>query len=104
MPNFMYKIDVWPPDADGQPNTATPVASGLLAEVEDLAGRRLEQAQLSNVETTHMFKVWYTPAITFDCFISFAAAIYAIDYILDKGKPVRNMYMELYAHRIDCPR
>lgn len=101
MPNRLReRIDIVARDASGQIDLAHPLYAGVWASVEDLGGRRLEQAQLLEAETTHRFVIRYIPNMQSDVFVVFDQVTYYVDYIRDPGYPMRRRYLELLAHKV----
>lgn len=76
-------------------------ASGLHAGVEDLSGRRLEQAQLIASETSHMILFRRNDVggiLDSSCYVVLEGATYIVDYMTDPRKPRPNMWVEVYCH------
>lgn len=82
--------------ADG----VTVLATGIAAGVIDLAGRRLEQAQLIAAETSHMIlmRAGDTTALLDSSYISCDGVLYIVDYTQDPRTPRPNMWLEIYVH------
>jgi hypothetical protein len=82
------------------PDGTTAVASGVPCGVEDLAGRRLEQAQLIASETSHMIlmRTPDTAALTDSSYIACDGNVYVVDYRQDPRSPRPKMWTEVYCH------
>jgi hypothetical protein len=82
--------------ADG----STVLATGIAAGIEDLTGRRLEQAQLSAPETSHMilFRALDALTLTADGYVSIEGVLYIVDYFIDPRKPRAGTWKEVYCH------
>jgi hypothetical protein len=91
---LIYSADILGPDC------VTVLTSGIACAVEDLAGRRLEQAQLISAETSHMI-LMRTPdagTLTDAGYISCDGSIYVVDYRQDRRTPRPKMWTEIYCH------
>jgi len=91
---MQYRVDVIA--ADG----ITVLYSGVPSGVEDLSGKRLEQAQLINNETTHLVSMVFRPNVSESCYILYGGRLFAVDYLLDPGVPLRGMFLQVYAHKV----
>lgn len=82
------------------PDGSTVLASGIRAGIEDLSGRRLEQAQLIAAETSHMilFRAGDATTLTPASYVSCDGALYVVDYTKDPRKPRAHMWLEVYCH------
>lgn len=88
------------------PDGATVVVSQVGAGIEDLSGRRLEQAQLISAETSHMILARYADAQALPAqgFIrvtdpgSGVVTLYVVDYAQDPRKPRPRVWTEVYCH------
>jgi hypothetical protein len=88
-------------DADA----STAIASAY-AGVEDLSGRRLEQAQSVVADTTHMILFRYMDgrAVPSQGYISVTdpdtsiATLYVVDYPIDPRNPRPRVWSEIYCH------
>jgi len=82
--------------ADG----ATVLATGVACGIEDLAGSRLEQAQLQAVETTHMIVMHAGDAALLPLrgYVNVENLLYIVDYSRDPRTPRANMWTEIYCH------
>jgi hypothetical protein len=89
-----------------QPNGTDVVSSGIGMAVEDLTGRRLEQAQLVAAETSHMILLRYLDGkelpqrgyISVQDPDTLASTLYVVDYILDPRQPRPRVWIEVYCH------
>lgn len=94
-----YTVDLLGTDA------ATLLAS-VGAAINDLAGRRLEQAQLVSAETTHMILLRYADALSLPIqgYIrvtdpgSGVVTLYVVDYAQDPRQPRPRVWVEIYCH------
>lgn len=82
--------------ADG----TTVLAASLRNGIEDLTGKRLEQAQLVAAETSHMllFHTGDVTALTESCYIRCENVLYIVDYKTDPRRPRSGMWTEVYCH------
>ncbi len=83
------------------PDGVTVRASGISVGVEDLSGRRLEQAQLINSETSHMILAQRGDVggiLDSSCYIVCDGVTYIVDYPKDPRVPRPNMWTEIYCH------
>ena len=88
------------------PDGASVVASGLGAGIEDLSGRRLEQAQLMSAETSHMILLRYADALALpnQGYVqvtdpgSGVTVLYIADYVQDPRVPRPRVWTEVYCH------
>ena len=88
------------------PDGATVLASGLGAGIEDLSGRRLEQAQLIASETSHMILMRYADAVQIPTqgylqvadLGTGAVTLYVVDYTQDPRNPRPRVWTEVYCH------
>ena len=95
-----YSADIL--DTDGIAVLTPQVGAGI----EDLSGRRLEQAQLEAAETTHMILLRYTDAAALppQGYIQMqdpgtgATTLYVVDYIQDPRVPRPRVWTEVYCH------
>lgn len=84
----------------------TVLTSQVGAGVEDLSGRRLEQAQLMSAETSHMILLHYPDAAALpnQGYIritdpgSSAVTLYVVDYLQDTRQPRPRLWIEVYCH------
>ena len=83
-------------DTDG----ATVLVYDVGCNVEDLSGRRLEQAQLSAPETSHMILMRAGDAglLTDDGYILCDGTTYVVDYQKDPRVPRPGMWVEVFCH------
>lgn len=91
---LQYTADILGPDT-------SVLISGVRAGVQDLMGRRLEQAQLIASETSHMLLFHtgdITGYLTDSGYIDCDGTRYIVDYTLDPRKPRPGMWTEVYAH------
>lgn len=85
---------------------ATVLTASVGAGIEDLSGRRLEQAQLMVAETTHMILLRYADAQALppQGYIqvvdpgSGATTLYIVDYFQDPRIPRPRVWTEVYCH------
>lgn len=95
-----YSVDLLDTDA------VTVLMSQAGAGVEDLSGRRLEQAQLMAAETSHMLLLRYLDgsALPAQGYVrvtdpgSGLVTLYIVDYILDPRQPRPRVWLEVYCH------
>jgi hypothetical protein len=95
-----YTVDIL--DVDG----STVLAPGIGAGISDLAGRRLEQAQLISAETSHMILLRYADSLSLpnQGYIQMAdpntgtATLYIVDYTQDPREPRPRVWVEVYCH------
>lgn len=82
------------------PDGSTVLVSGVACGVEDLSGRRLEQAQLIAAETSHMILMRTGDAalLTDAGYISVEGTLYVVDYRQDPRNPRPKMWIEVYCH------
>ena len=82
------------------PDAATVVAEDIPCGVTDLAGRRLEQAQLIAAETTHMVLMRANDGsvVTDSSYLDIDGLTYFVDYRQDPRKPRPKMWTEIYCH------
>lgn len=83
------------------PDGVTVLASNIRAGIEDLTGRRLEQAQLVAAETSHMIivRTGDAAAINAQGYVQDGVGtLYIIDYIRDPRQPRARMWTEIYCH------
>ena len=68
--------------------------------VENLSGRRMDQAQLTEAQTTHMILFHYGDALllTDDGYISVEGSLYVVDYSKDPRIPRPKMWREVFCH------
>lgn len=89
-----------------QPDGATVITASVGAGIEDLSGRRLEQAQLISAETTHMILTHYADALALpnQGYVqvtdpgSGEVTLYVVDYIEDPRLPRPRTWTEIYCH------
>lgn len=89
-----------------QPDGVTAIGSPIGASIEDLSGRRLEQAQLIAAETSHMILLRYPDALPLppQGYIQVAdpgtglTALYIVDYTTDPRVPRPRAWTEVYCH------
>ena len=89
-------------DTDG----TTVLVSQVGAGIQDLSGRRLEQAQLMSAETTHMVLLRYADALPLpnQGYLqvtdpgSGAVTLYIVDYTQDPRVPRPRVWTEVYCH------
>lgn len=89
-------------DTDG----VTVIAPQVGAGVEDLSGRRLEQAQLMSAETSHMVLLRYADGVGLPAqgFIQITdpdtavVTSYIVDYLQDPRQPRARVWIEAYVH------
>lgn len=82
--------------------TPNPVGAGI----EDLSGRRLEQAQLISAETSHMVLLRYADAqpLPNQGYVqvtdpgSGVVMLYVVDYMEDPRLPRPRVWVEVYCH------
>lgn len=92
---FRYYGNVIGPD--GTSIRITGVGLGL----EDLQGRRLEQAQLTKPETSHVLTFRFgdvTGQLDESCYVQVEGVLYIVDYLRDPRNPRPNMWTEAYCH------
>jgi hypothetical protein len=101
MPNQQHKakeLRYWAAllAADG----STVINAAVGANVEDLAGRRLEQAQLIAAETSHMILMHAEDAAVLPAqgYVQIDGTLYLVDYTQDPRNPRPNMWTEIYCH------
>ncbi|HZP06772.1 MAG TPA: hypothetical protein VFB43_17870 [Terracidiphilus sp.] len=95
-----YTADVLDTDAI---TVLTPSAG---VAIEDLSGRRLEQAQLEAAETTHMIVLRYADAVNLpkQGYLqvtdpgSGTITLYCVDYAKDPRIPRPRVWVEVYCH------
>jgi hypothetical protein len=82
--------------ADGTTVLASSVRNGL----EDLVGKRLEQAQLVSAETSHTILLHTGDAdtLTESGYIRCEGVLYIVDYKMDPRVPRPGMWTEVYCH------
>lgn len=90
---LFYRADILGPDM-------VPRYQEQYAGLQDLSGRRLEQAQLVSSETTHcaVFNAKDVPLLDESCYISIEGTLYVVDYKLDPRQPRPGMWLEVYCH------
>ena len=84
----------------------TVLAADVGAGIEDLSGRRLEQAQLISSETSHMILLWYLDALKLPNQGHIQVidpgtgetTLYLVDYVEDPRKPRPRVWTEVYCH------
>ena len=89
-------------DIDG----STVLVPNVGAGIEDLSGRRLEQAQLMAAETSHMVLLRYADGLPLpnQGYVqvtdpgSSAVVLYIVDYIQDPRIPRPRVWTEVYCH------
>lgn len=89
-------------DVDG----STVLTPGIGAGIEDLSGRRLEQAQLMSAETSHMVLLRYADAqaLPNQGYVQVTdpntgiATLYVVDYTQDPRNPRPRVWVEVYCH------
>jgi hypothetical protein len=99
---LQYTADLLDTDA------TTVLASQVGAGINDLAGRRLEQAQLISAETSHMILLRYADGLALppQGYIQVtdpdtaAVTLYVVDYIQDPRKPRPRVWTEAYCHAV----
>jgi hypothetical protein len=92
--------------ADLMDTDAATVLVQVGAGIEDLSGRRLEQAQLMAAETTHMLLLRYTDGkpLPNQGYIRVtdpdtgAVVLYVVDYMQDPRIPRPRVWTEVYCH------
>lgn len=85
---------------------ATTAKASAYAGVEDLSGRRLEQAQFMSAETTHMILFRYLDgrAVPNQGYISVTdpdssvATLFVVDFVMDPRQPRPRVWTEVYCH------
>jgi hypothetical protein len=79
---------------------STPRATGVRCGVDNLAGRRLEQAQLTNSEVSGMilFRAGDATLLDRSCYVVVDGVTHVVDYILDPNDPRPGMWLEVYCH------
>jgi hypothetical protein len=95
-----YTADLMAPDG------ASVVMAGVGVGIEDLSGRRLEQAQLVSAETSHMVLLRYADALSLPIqgYIrvtdpgSGIVTLYVVDYAQDPRTPRPRVWLEVYCH------
>ena len=82
------------------PDGVTVLASGLNCGIEDLSGRRLEQAQLSAPQTSHMvlFRAGDASTLSSDGYLQVNGQLFLVDYPKDPRQPRTGMWLEVYCH------
>lgn len=98
--DLRYTADLM--DVDGTTVLVPQVGAGI----EDLTGRRLEQAQLMSAETTHMVLLRYADGLPLpnQGYIrvidpgSSAVTLYIVDYTQDQRVPRPRVWTEVYCH------
>lgn len=80
--------------------TATTVITTAFCGIEDLSGKRLEQAQIIAAETTHRITMRANDARQLTNFghITVEGVLYIVDYLADPRKPRPNMWLEVFCH------
>lgn len=94
-----YTVELLGPDAQT-------VLASAGAGIEDLSGRRLEQAQLQASETTHMILLRYADGLSLPIqgYVrvtdpgSGVVTLYAVDYAIDTRQPRPRVWIEFYCH------
>jgi hypothetical protein len=89
-------------DTDG----ATVLAPNVGAGIEDLSGRRLEQAQLMSSETSHLIFMRYADAVSLpqQGFVQVVdpdtgiTTDYVVDYLNDPRQPRARVWVDAYCH------
>lgn len=87
-------------------DAVTAVATGVGAGLEDLSGRRLEQAQLVAAETSHMILLRYPDGnvlpqrgyVKIEDPDTLLPTLYVVDYIQDPRDPRPRVWIEVYCH------
>ena len=76
------------------------VLSTLYVDIEDLMGRRLEQAQLVAAETSHriLMRTGDATALTPAGYVQYDGVLYIVDYTRDPRFPRPNMWLEVFCH------
>lgn len=79
---------------------ATVITAAVGAGVEDLAGRRLEQAQLESAETSHMIVMHAADAAQLPAqgYVLCDGVLYVVDYTRDPRDPRPHVWTEVYCH------
>lgn len=92
--DLVYRADILAPDG------STVVTASVPCGVEDLTGRRLEQAQLTASETTHTLVMRAIDAATLreSSYVRCDGLLYIVDYTVDPRKPRPKMWTEIYCH------
>jgi hypothetical protein len=83
------------------PDGATVISSGIACGIEDLSGRRLEQAQLVASETSHMILMHYGDVAALSnsgYLLDGEGLLYLVDYTRDPREPRAKMWLEIYCH------
>jgi hypothetical protein len=88
------------------PDGATVITASVGAGVEDLNGRRLEQAQLISAETSHMVLLRYpdAQALPKQGYVKVTdpgnsvVTLYVVDYTLDPRVPRPRVWVEVFCH------
>src|SRR4051812_42035720 len=82
------------------PDGVTVLTSAVPCGLEDLSGRRLEQAQLIAAETSHMIlmRTGDASTLTDAGYISVEGTLYIVDYRQDPREPRPKMWLEVYCH------
>ena len=84
----------------------TVLAAQVGAGIQDLSGRRLEQAQLMSAETTHMILLRYLDAgaLPVQGYVKVTdpgngvVTLYVVDYLMDPRVPRPRVWSEVYCH------
>jgi hypothetical protein len=68
--------------------------------VDNLSGRRLEQAQLTNSEVSAMIVFRKGDAALLDksCYVVVDGVTHVVDYLMDSNEPRPGMWLEVYCH------
>lgn len=76
------------------------LTDGVPCGVEDLTGRRLEQAQHTMPETTHMILTRWpdTQSLKESGYLFCEDTLYVVDYFRDPRVPRARMWREVYCH------
>lgn len=88
------------------PDGQTVLTAQVGAGIEDLSGRRLEQAQLISSETSHMILLRFLDAqpLPAQGYVQVTdpgtgvVTLYIVDYLEDPRKPRPRVWVEVYCH------
>ena len=93
--DLKHRVDILAGDG------TTPLVTGAWAGIQDLTGKRLEQAQAVSSEVTTQITMRANPLLVSSCFIQTDSVLYVVDYLLDPGEPRNGYWIEAYCHRVN---
>lgn len=82
-------------------DAATVLIESVSCGLQNLSGRRLDQAQLESALTTHMILFHFADVageLLNSCYIAVDTVTFIVDYKRDPRQPRPGMWLEVYCH------